>query len=355
VRRARCQYHAFSYNPVSTSASSRSSTSTELRRRRRGHRARTATIYPRERGRRRVQGLHRSQRSVRFSAAPPVDDDEGWTKCLGKTARGRAKRSAECGTSVPSIRSAIRAAVPSLRSAVCPSTRSSVRPSAGITSLDAVAPPVTPSVPSAAVPLPPWEGFSYDKNGTLTPPSVRAVPSAVAPSFTPSVALPAPPGGVTPGNAASPVVYSVSPATIPQAAPTNDLPIPVGATAASTNEFTSKINDPKSISADESTSKISDPELIPRFPLRRASLPSRFSVPFSTPRMRPSIVPSNLVLSQMQLLGLRPSLLIIPYLPATPLPTPLSWPRRSRGQRRGSARRRRRILPQMTGLMPRLC
>jgi len=209
-----------------------------------------------------------SQCSVRFSAAPPVDDDEGWTKCLGKTARGRAKRSAECGTSVPSaavpaVRSAVR---PSIRSAVRPSTRSSVRPSAGVTSLDAVAPPVTPFVPSAAVPLPPWEGFSYDRNRTLTPPSVRTFPSAVAPSFTPSVALPAPPGGVTPGNAASPVVYSISPATIPQAAPTNDLPIPVGATAASTNEFTSKSNDPKSISADESTSKISDPELIPSIP-----------------------------------------------------------------------------------------
>ena len=63
------------------------------------------------------------------------------------------------------------------------------------------------------------------------------------------MALPAPSAGVTPGNAASPVVYSVSPATIPQAASTNDLPIPAGASAASTNESTSKINDPKRISS----------------------------------------------------------------------------------------------------------
>jgi len=186
-----------------------------------------------------------SQRSVRFLVAPPVDDDEGWTKCLGKTARGRAKQSAECGTSVPSIRSAVR---PSIRSAVRPSTRSSVRPSAGVVSPDAVAPPVTPSVPFAAVPLPPWEGLCY-KNGTLVPPSVRAVPSAVAPSVNPSVAVPAPPGSVTPGNAASPVVYSGSPATIPQTASTNDSPIPAGAAAASTNEPTSKTNGTKRISS----------------------------------------------------------------------------------------------------------
>jgi len=90
-----------------------------------------------------------SQRSVRFSVAPPVDNDEGWTKCLGKTARGRAKRSAECGTSVPSAAvPSIRSAVPSIHSAVRPS----IRPSAGVASLDAVAPPVTPSVPSAALP-----------------------------------------------------------------------------------------------------------------------------------------------------------------------------------------------------------
>jgi len=206
-----------------------------------------------------------SKRSVRFAAAPPVDDDEGWTKCLGKTAQGRARRSAVCGTSAPPVLPS--AGVTSL-DAVAPSDPS-VRPSAGVTSFDAVAPSVTPSVPSAAVPLPPdvwWEGLSYDRNGMLVPPSIRAVPSAVAPSVTPSVALPASPGGVAPGNAASPAVYSVSPTTIPQAASTNDLPIPAGAAAASTNESTSKVNDPKSISTNESTPKINDPELISSIP-----------------------------------------------------------------------------------------
>ena len=209
-----------------------------------------------------------SQRSVHFTTDPPVDDEEGWTKCVGKTAQGRARRSAKCGTSVPSVPSvpsipsaAVRSAGrPSIRSAV-PAVRSSIRPSAGVTSLDAVAPPVTPFVPSAAVPLPSWEAVSYDRYGALIPPSFRAVPSAVAPS----VALPAPPGGVTPGNAASPVVDSASPATISQAASTNDSPIPVGASAASTN-------DPKSNS--KSISSIDRTPLSGSYPCECGTSPS---------------------------------------------------------------------------------
>jgi len=199
-------------------------------------------------------------RAVHFMTDPPVADDEGWTKVKGKTARGRAKWSAKCGTSVPS------AAVPAVPAVLRPlpaarrPTRSSVHPATGVTSLDAVAPPVTPPVPFAAVRLPPWEGASYNK-GTLIPPSVRAVPSAGAPS----VALPAPPGGVTPGNAASPVVDSASPTTISQAASTNDSPIPVGASAASTN-------DPKSNS--KSISSIDRTPLSGSYPCECGTSPS---------------------------------------------------------------------------------
>jgi len=189
-------------------------------------------------------------RSVHFSPDPPVDDEEGWTKVGGKTARGRAKRSAKCGTSVPSVPSVLSAAP-----AVHRPTRSSFRPAAGVTSLDAVVPPVTPSVPSAAVPLPPWGGIAYDRNGTPTHPSVRGsipVPTlagvapfdAVAPSVSipvptpagvaafdavaPSVSIPFPtPAGVAPFDAVAP---SVAPTAL-RVAPTNDSPIsqPTGA------------------------------------------------------------------------------------------------------------------------------
>jgi len=187
-----------------------------------------------------------SKCSSKFDATPSFD--ENWTVCLGKTARGQARRSAVCGPSDPSI--CPSAGATSL-DAAAPSDPS-VRPSAGVTSFDAVAPSVTlPSIPSAALPLPPWGTYNYDRSGTLNLRSVRsavapsvAMPSA--PSVAPSVALPAPSAGVTPGNAASPVVYSVSPAAIPQAASTNDSPILAGAAAASTNN-------PKSISSVVST------------------------------------------------------------------------------------------------------
>jgi len=189
-----------------------------------------------------------SKCSSKFDATPSFDDN--WTECLGKTARGRARRSAVCGPSDPSVSVRPSTGATSL-DAAAPSDPS-VRPSAGVTSFDAVAPSVTlPSVPSAALPLPPWGTYDYDRSGTLNLRSVRsavapsvAMPSA--PSVAPSVALPAPSAGITPGSAASPVVYSVSPATIPQAASTNDSPIPAGAAAASTN-------DPKSISSVVST------------------------------------------------------------------------------------------------------
>ena len=151
-----------------------------------------------------------SQRSVHFTTDPPVDDEEGWTKYFGKTARGRAKRSAKCGTSVPS-------AVPAAPAVRRP-TRSSFRPAAGITSLDAVAPPVTPSVPSAAVPLPPWGGVAYDRNGAPTHPAGVAPFDAVAPS----VSIPVPtPAGVAPFDAVAP---SVAPTAL-RIASTNDSPI----------------------------------------------------------------------------------------------------------------------------------
>jgi len=270
-----------------------------------------------------------SQRYVHFTTDPPVDDEEGWTKCVGKTAQGRARRSAKCGTSVPSVPSVPSAAVrsagrPSIRSAapaVRRPTRSSFHPSASVTSLDAVASPVTPSVPSAAVPLLPWEGVAYDRNGMPFHPAGVAPLGAVAPSVfipvptpagvarfdavapsvsipvptpagvapfdavalsvsipvptpagaapfdgvAPSVALPAHPGGVTPGNAASPVVDSASPATISRAASTNDSPIPVGASAASTN-------DPKSNS--KSISSIDRTPLSGSYPYECGTSPS---------------------------------------------------------------------------------
>jgi len=102
------------------------------------------------------------ERSVHFATDPPSDDEEGWTKVEGETARGRAKRSAKCGTSVPSVPSAVRRP-----------TRSSSRPTASVAPFDAVAPPVTPSVASAASPLPPWGGVAYDRNRTPTHPSIR--------------------------------------------------------------------------------------------------------------------------------------------------------------------------------------
>jgi len=156
-----------------------------------------------------------SNRSVHFSPDPPVDDEEGWTKVGGKTARGWAKRSAKCGTSVPSVPSVPSAAVLCLLPAVRRPTRSSFRPAAGVTSLDAVAPPVTPSVPSAAVPLPPWGGVAYDRNGAPTHPSVRG-----------SIPVPTP-AGVAPFDAVAP---SVAPIAL-RVASTNDSPIlqPTGA------------------------------------------------------------------------------------------------------------------------------
>jgi len=187
------------------------------------------------------------QRSVHFTTDHPVDDEESWTKCVGKTAQGRARRSAKCGTSVPSVPSAAArsAGRPSIRSAV-PAVRSSIRPSAGVTSLDAIAPSVSIPVPIPAGVAP---------SGAVAPSVSIPVPTpaGVAPfdAVAPSVALPAPPGGVTPGNAASPVVDSASPATISQAASTNDSPIPVGASAASTNDPKSNS---KSISSIDSTS-----------------------------------------------------------------------------------------------------
>jgi len=187
------------------------------------------------------------KRSVHFTTDPPVDDEEGWTKVEGKTARGRAKRSAKCGTSVPSV--------PSVPSAVRHPTRSSLRPAAGVTSLDAVAPPVTPSVPSAAVPLPPWGGVAYDRNGTPTHPSVRGsipvpTPAGVAlfDAVAPSISIPVPtPAGVAPFDAVAPSVSipfptpagvapfdAVAPSVAPTAlrvASTNNSPIsqPTGA------------------------------------------------------------------------------------------------------------------------------
>jgi len=148
--------------------------------------------------------------SVHFTTDPPVDDEEGWTKVEGKTAQGRAKRSAKCGTSVP----------PAVRHP----TRSSFRPSASITSLDAVASPVTPSVPSAAVPLPPWEGVAYDRNGMPTHPAGVAPFDAIAPS----VSIPVPTSaGVAPFDAVAP---SVAPTAL-RVASTNDSTIsrPTGA------------------------------------------------------------------------------------------------------------------------------
>ena len=159
-----------------------------------------------------------SQRSVHFTTDPPVDDEEGWTKCFGKTAQRRAKRSAKCGTSVPS-------AVPAAPTVRCP-TRSSFRPSASVTS----ASPVTPSVPSAAVPLPPWEGVAYDRNGMPTHPAGVAPFDAVAPS----VSIPVPtPAGVAPFDAVAP---SVAPTAL-RGASTNDSPIsqPTALRGASTN------------------------------------------------------------------------------------------------------------------------
>ena len=197
-----------------------------------------------------------SKCSSKFDATPSLNDNEGWTVCQGKAALGQARRSAERGPSDPSV-------LPAVPSAAAPSVRPSVRLSAGVTSLDAVAPSVTlPSVPSASLPLLPWGSLSYNRSATLIPPSVRSVRSvrfAVAPSVAPSVALPAPFAGGTPGNAASPVVYSVFPATIPQTSLTNDSLLPAGAAAASTN-------DPKSISADESTSKINNLKRISSIP-----------------------------------------------------------------------------------------
>jgi len=155
------------------------------------------------------------QRSVHFTTDHPVDDEEGWTKCVGKTAQGRARRSAECGTSVPSVPSAaVRSAGrPSIRSAI-PAVRSSIRPSAGVTSLDAAAPPVTPSIPSVAVPVPRWEGVACNRNGMPCQPAGVAPFGAVAPS----VSIPVPtPAGVAPFDAVAPSVFSQPlPAALPQ-------------------------------------------------------------------------------------------------------------------------------------------
>jgi len=370
-----------------------------------------------------------SQRSVHFTTDPPVDDEEGWTKCFGKTARGRAKRSAKCGTSVPS-------AVPAAPAVRRP-TRSSFRPSASVTSLDAVAPPVTPSVPSAAVPLPPWEGVAYDRNGMPTHPAGIAPFDAVAPS----VSIPVPTlAGVAPFDAVAP---SVAPTAL-RVASTNDSPIsqPTGAAPQpSTNDspisqsaeaarqrrdemhalsktrlfvpkgsrFVSSGMDPRMANRQappaqttitivthdtppnlkhvefspndtiEEESQVTIQEESPNVTIqspnvtfeespsatieeespnvtiqspnitfeespsatieeRRPTSPSRsqrsrpprlkttLPIPPLAHLLRPSILPSNLVLIQIQLLELRPSLLIIPYLAATPLRTPFSRP-----------------------------
>jgi len=90
------------------------------------------------------------KRSVHFTTDPPVDDEEGWTKAEGKTARGRAKRSAKCGTSAPFAPS-VSIPVPTPAGvapfdAVAPSVSIPVPTPAGVAPLDAVA----PSVPSVA-------------------------------------------------------------------------------------------------------------------------------------------------------------------------------------------------------------
>jgi len=430
--------------------------------------------------------------SVHFTTDPPVDDEEGWTKVEGKTARGRAKRSAKCGTSVPSVPSVPSAAVPAIRSAGRPSirsaapavrrpTRSSFRPSASVTSLDAAAPPVTSSVPSAAGPLPPWEGVAYDSNGMPTHPAGVAPFDAVAPS----VSIPVPtPAGVAPFDAVAP---SVAPTAL-RVASTNDSPIsqPTGAAPQpSTNN--SPISQPTGAAPQPSTnnSPISQPAeaarqrrdemhalsktrlfvakgsrfvssgMDPRMANRQAP-PAQTTIPIVTHDTPPNLkhvefspndtieeeshvtieeespnvtiqspnvtfeespnvtiqspnvtiqspnvtfeespsatieeLPPDITVKKLRKqapeakdhsfdtpLSPSPSPVDPPVKPginpnaaagikaqpanntilaATSLLTPFSRPRRSRGQRRGSARRRRRILPQMTGLFPRLC
>jgi len=393
--------------------------------------------------------------SVHFTTDPPVDDKEGWTKVGGKTARGRAKRSAKCGTSVPSVPSVPSAAVPAVRSAgrpsihsavpaVRPSTRSSFRPSASVTSLDAVAPPVTPSLPSAAVPLPPWEVVAYDRNGVPTHPAGVAPFDAVAPSVAPAALCVA-------STNDSPILQPTGAAPQPS---TNDSPISQPAEAprqrrdemhalsktrlfvAKGSRFVSSGMDPRmanrqappaqttipivthdtppnlkhvefspndtieeeshvtieeespnvtiqspNVTFEESPNvTIQSPNVTIQSPnvtfeespsatieelppditvkkLRKQAPEAKdhsFDTPLSPspspvdPPVKPGINPNAAA-------GIKAQPANNTILAATSLLTPFSRPRRSRGQRRGSARRRRRILPQMTGLFPRLC
>ena len=98
------------------------------------------------------------------------------------------------------------------------------------------------------------------------------------------MAVPAPPGSVTPGNAASPVVYSGPPATIPQTASTNDSPIPAGAAVASTNEPTSKTNGTKSIASVSGTKSISS---VNNAPISNTNPPVRSSACGTSPSPSP--------------------------------------------------------------------
>jgi len=187
------------------------------------------------------------------STTDPTVDDEGYT-----VVHGRARRSAAHGRPRPFV--FIQASVdPTWRfDAVAPS----VPIPAGVASLDAVAPPVTPSVPSAnpvAILPPPRRStgafafpsliarpFDAVSPSVLSAPPPSADPPPVRPvrrvHFTdaPSVALPASVAGVTPCNAASPVVESVPPPSVPRTSSTNYKPI--------VSSATSSTNDPKSIS-----------------------------------------------------------------------------------------------------------
>jgi len=152
--------------------------------------------------------------------------------------RGRARRPAARDSSVsPSIR---RDPLPDVFSTTeDPSTNllvsspDPIRPSAGVAPIDAVAPSVAPSValpsvPSAALPLPPWGDYGYNR-GTLY---LRLAPAV------PSVSPPTPRRRAAASTNDSPISQPTGAA----AASTNDSPIsqPTGAAAASMNESTSK-------------------------------------------------------------------------------------------------------------------
>ena len=266
-------------------------------------------------------------RSIHFSPAPPVADDEGWTECLGKTARGRAKRSAACGTSVPSAAvSAVRpsATVPAVALPAAlplpslPAALPSVRPSLS-SALQSALPTALPSVLPPALPL-------------LTL-SLPPLPSSSLPLPYPSRPGKASPTTETGRRPIRPSVPSLPPPPRPSPLPWPCPPLPAALHPVALPRLSSIPFPPQPFL--RLFRRTTRPSRWERRPLRRTTRPSRWgrrplqrmtpraSLLSTTPRspaptrpcklartgrahlLRPSIVPLNLVLSQMQLLGLK--------------------------------------------------